>query len=299
MISIDGWVTIAYAASPSNTPVGTVQAILAVGTAKQINNLKKSKNLLSCKNFLRLPLDLYPLQTSHQSQHKSQSNDESNQKESVKAPIPQMNDRNSNFAAIFSNFIDTLASRLPDRNVTASETTPTSDATTQTNNSFAKNGAGKYMRPTSELLDELQKALAIAPTSDQRNSIPHMTMPPQTPTTIEQNVQTDAMNATMFRIHIEIESALHLPSMAVHVNKKSGKRNRNTINPAKKNCGSTEILPSAYVTFEAAATPSTSNLMSYATNIVENSCSPQWNKHFEVYLPVEFLQNVKHQPIDF
>lgn len=285
MISIDGWVTIANVAAPSNTPVGTVQAILAVGTTKQINNLNKSKSLLSCKNFLRLPLDLYP----------QQSNCKINQ-ESVKSPLsPQMNDRNSNFAAIFSNFIDTLASRLPERNAVASETTPTSDATTQTNNStnnsLAKNNYGKYMRPTSELLDELQRALAIAPSPAQKSAIPHMVIPDQA-TRIERNIQPAPTKATMFRVHIEIESALHLPSLAVHVNKKSGKRNRNTINSTKKNSGSSEIQPSAYATFEAAASPTTT-LTSYATNIVENSCSPHWNKHFEVYLPIEFLQNVR------
>ncbi|XP_055320202.1 C2 domain-containing protein 3 isoform X2 [Sitodiplosis mosellana] len=287
VISIDGWVTISYAVSPSNTPVGTVQAILAVGTTKQINNLNKSKSLLSCKNFLQFPLDRYPQQQA------TPSIDESN-RESVKSSMSQSNDRNSNFAAIFSNFIDTLASRLPERNVTASETAPTNDATTQTNNSannsLAKNDSGKYMRPTSELLDELQRALAMAPTPAQKSAIQHMVMPNQAPQ-IEQSVPSEPKKATMFRVHIEIESALHLPSMAVHVNKKSGKRNRNAINTAKKTSSSTEIQPSAYATFEAAASAATPNLMAYATNIVENSCSPQWNKQFEVYLPVEFLQN--------
>lgn len=296
MISIDGWVTISYAASPNNTPVGTVQAILAVGTTTQMNHLKKSKSLLSCKNFLSLPLDRYPLQANPSST--TPSIGEKN-RESVKPSMPQMNDRNSNFAAIFSNFIDTLASRLPERNVAANETAPTNDATTQTNNnsdnSLAKNDhSGKYMRPTSELLDELQRALRITPTPAQRNAIPHMALPNKTPTQIEQNIQPEAKKVTMFRVHIEIESALHLPSMAVHVNKKSGKRNRNAIPTAKKTSSSSSEIhqPNAYATFEAAASAATANLMVYATQIVENSCSPQWNKQFEVYLPVEFLQNV-------
>lgn len=147
------------------------------------------------------------------------------------------------------------------------------------------------MRPTSELLDELQRALAMAPTPAQKNAIPHMTLPNQTPTPIEPEVK----KVTMFRVHIEIESALHLPSMAVHVNKKSGKRNRNAIPTAKKtNSSNTSEIhqPSAYATFEAAASAANANLMVYATQIVESSCSPQWNKQFEVYLPVEFLQNV-------
>lgn len=287
IISIDGWVTITYIASPSNTPIGTVQAILALGTTKQINNLKKSKSLLSCNNFLRLPIDLYPQQICQPPSYQSNQ-------ESIKPPIQQLNDRNSNYAAIFSNFIDTLASRLPpERNTIGNETTLTSDATTQTNNntnnSLSKNGSGKYMRPTSELLDELQKALAVTPTPAQKSAIPHMLMSDQS-TKLEQHLQSVPKKETMFPVHIEIESALHLPSMSVHLNKKSGRRNRNTINSIKKNSGSAEVLPSAYATFEASCSPVSSDLMSYTTNIVEDSCSPQWNKHFEVYLPVEYLQ---------
>lgn len=293
VISIDGWVTVANAASPSSTPAGTVQAILAVGTAKQINNLKKSKSLVSCNSFLRQPLDLYPLQVNHTLPNQmlvpsSQSKTET----STKNVLPSiMNDRQSNLASMFSSFIDNLASRLPERNQVATET-PTNDATTQTNNSsndsnMTNNNTGKYMRPTSELLDELQKALSIAPTTAQKSAIPHSPL-----ATRDQASETNDSNSTegrMFRVHIEIESALHLPSIAVPVNKKSGKRNRNAV---KKSVNPSENEPSTYATFEAAANNAPGDLTAYTTNIVEYSCSPQWNKHFEVYLPIDYLQNV-------
>ncbi|XP_031632072.1 uncharacterized protein LOC116346267 [Contarinia nasturtii] len=289
VISIDGWVTISSTNSPIDTPVGTVQAILAVGTIKQINHLKRSKNLESCKTFLRLPREQYPLV------NVPQSVCERNQESNIKTSIPQFNDRSSNFAAMFSNFIDTLASRLPDRNATETASA-TNDATTQThngtNNNIAENSTGKYMRPTSELLDELQRALSIAPTPAQMNVIP--TMPANEQKTIEQtqqNVQPESKRETMFRIHFEIESALHLPSIAINVNKKSGKRNRNSMNSTKKNFTSIDIQPCSYVTFEASASATQTTLTSYATGIVEHSCSPQWNKHFEVFLPIDFLLN--------
>lgn len=240
---------------------------------------------------------MYPIQIGNACSIPSQPKETRNPA-SLKSALPQFNDRNSNLAAMFSSFIDTLAARLPERNMNAGETAPlnhSNDATTQTNTSENispalnnQNSSGPCMRPTSELLDELQRALVVAPTPIQRNAIPTVMQAP--PVTIDQNVTLDLKSVSMFRVYIEIESALHLPSIVVHVNKKSGKRNRNSIGSGKKG-GSTEIQPSTYATFEAAASP-TSNLTSYPTNIMESSCSPQWNKHFEVYLPIEFLQNV-------
>lgn len=295
VISIDGWVTFENATSPGGSPIGTVQTILAVGNTKQINNLKRSKCLGSCNSFLRLPLDMYQLQINETLPIQSPSTAvQSKTNTNAKSTLPSlMSDRHSNLASIFSNFIDNLASRLPDRNSTTIET-PTNDATTQTNNStnngiLANNSNGKYMRPTSELLDELQKALAIAPTPAQKNAIPHATVKEQITNVESSSNDSSKINSNMFRMHLEIESALHLPSVVVHVNKKSGKRNRNTnTNVTKKN----DIEPSTYATFDAAATNVSATLTSYTTNIIENSCSPQWNKHFEVYLPIEFLENV-------
>lgn len=298
--------TVAYAASPNSTPVGTLQTILAVGTAKQINNLKRSKSLLSCKNFLRLPLEMYPPQGVQALPNQVPVNStESNSENSAKNTMPPItNERQNNLASMFNSFIDNLASRLPERNLPPTETSM-NDATTQTNsntsnatsNLKANACVGKYMRPTSELLDELQRALAIAPTPAQRNAITHNATAISSRTEspkIELQTDTEMENASMFRAHIEIESANHLPSIAVHVNKKSGKRNRNP-STAKKSANPSELQPSTYATFEAAPSVGSSNTTSYTTNIVENSCSPQWNKHFEIYLPVEYLHDVSNK----
>lgn len=289
VISIDGWVTILS----DNKPLGTVQTVLAVGTTTQINNFKKSKNLQFSNKFLRMLNEFYPAQTSQSFPNAVQPNDK-RKKDSAKSALLQMSsDPNSNLASIFSNFIDNLASRLPERHTATSDTATTDPQINSIcNNSVAVKQNNKHLRPTSELLDELQKALAIAPSPAQRIAIPHTAIPRSQPTP-ELSIDTNTPKPIMFPIHIEIESALHLPSISIHVNKKSGKRNRNTVNSAKKTGNSTEIQPSTYATFEASASLNATNLMSYTTNIVENSCSPQWNKHFEVYMPVDFLLNVR------
>lgn len=345
VISIDGWVTIAYSALPDSTPVGTVQAILAVGTTKQINNFKKSKSLPSCNSFIRFPSELYVAQdigaTERCSSLKLQTTAVAATGRTPNEPETMSttngisgsgaNSGQSNLTSMFSTFIDNLAARLPDRNAidsigtkTKATITTTSDATTQTNalintNEVSKTTTttanGKYMRPTSELLDDLQRALAITPTAGQKKGYglaPISTMPEQrsTATSTSEPGQTDAKlppqpPPKMFRAHIEIENALHLPKFAITPHKKGAKRNRNSnyseqhMNKSNgSGCSSSasttlELEPNTYVTFEAAATNAVPlNSTTYTTNIIEASCSPRWNKQFEIYLPAEYLQNV-------
>lgn len=328
--------TIAYSALPDSTPVGTVQAILAVGTTKQINNFKKSKSLrlVSCNSFIRFPSELYAAQdiaTTDISGRTTNKTEIMSTENGVSGS--GANSAQNNLTSMFSTFIDNLAARLPDRNsidsivteakATATTTTTTSDATTQTNelintNEMSKTTTatttttanGKYMRPTSELLDDLQRALAINPTAGQKKGLglaPISTAPEQrsTATSTSEPQQSNAMPPPpppkMFRVHIEIENALHLPTFAVPPHKKGGKRNRNA-NSNGSGCSSSgsttlEIEPNTYVTFEATATNVLSDSTTYTTNIVEASCSPRWNKQFEIYLPAEYLQNVS-VPLD-
>lgn len=177
VISIDGWITIAYASLPDSTPVGTVQALLAVGTTKQLNNLKKSKSLSaqSTRCFLRYPLDLYTPQVSHigvtgatnvgNKAHEPLGSHSIPNGTSGDGP-ESSEERHNNLKSMFSTFIDNLAAKLPERNLTSMNgavkpTTTTSDATTQTNvtnndtGTPINPGSGKYMRPTSELLEDL------------------------------------------------------------------------------------------------------------------------------------------------
>lgn len=319
VISIDGWITIAYAALPDSTPVGTVQALLAVGTSKQINNFKKSKSLSGCNSFLRYPLELYVPQVTEVTGNKTESSTQSITNGTSRDAAAE--ERHNNLKSMFSTFIDNLAAKLPERNLTslngtttttaaasaAAITTTTSDATTQTPQSndpsrkpSTNTGSGKYMRPTSELLDDLQRALAIAPSANQKNGYGLTSMPKSDEISAPVEPARPAMPPPkMFNVHIEIENALHLPTFAIPPNKKGAKRHRNVINAAQnKSDGgggastTMEMEPNTYVTFEAAATNVPANSTTYTTNIIETSCSPRWNKQFEVYLSADYLQNV-------
>lgn len=309
--------------------------------------MKKSKNLLSCNSFLRLPLELYAPSVTNpigvaEIGGITNKTDATNTKQNTTQSANGFDGGDgsggdgagggeNNLTSMFSTFIENLAARLPDRNLvnTNSTETPTAtnDATTQTNalisdcSKSTNSGNGKYMRPTSELLDDLQRALAITPTAgqtkgyvsipkhEQRSATTTATTTMTTRTTTVTNEQQSKVDAVpppkMFHVHIEIENALHLPTFAIPPNKKGAKRNRNTINPEQnKSSGSggsdstsstsiaMELEPNTYVTFEATATNVPSSSTTYTTNIIETSCSPRWNKQFEVFLPTEYLRNV-------
>lgn len=96
----------------------------------------------------------------------------------------------------------------------------------------------------------------------------------EAPDAIQTTEQTETISneaRSMFRIHIEIDCALHLPLEPNH---------------------GTE--PTTYVSFEAFG-PNANALNStvYRTDVIECSSSPQWNKHYEVSLPIDFLTDVR------
>lgn len=104
--------------------------------------------------------------------------------------------------------------------------------------------------------------------NDEEKSIPD---DPDSIQTAEQTETISNATRTMFRIHIEIDCALHLP--------------------LEPNQG-TE--PTVYVSFEAfAPNVNVPNSIVYTTDVIECSCSPQWNKQYEVSLPVDFLTDVR------
>lgn len=128
-----------------------------------------------------------------------------------------------------------------------------------------------------------------------------------------------SMVAPHFQVLIEIENALHISKIFIRINKKCGKQrggsassmgttvssggitsrcnssNKSVAQPTTMTVyrGVTEVEPSTYVTFEATGPP-TSIVQShegpvYTTNVIEKSCNPQWNKRFEVFLPVDLM----------
>lgn len=273
VISFDGLSQISVPSSGESC--GQLQAILAIGTDVQIEFLKKSRGLAQNSSIQALPTLINnnaETQTSFQSiDLENQSNDSSGI-------------RNQSAAEKLSAFIDNLTQRLPERN-SIIETTIGNENQTNTGNS------GLLIRRTSDLLDMLQQALTQSPppppTNDPILNFPPIPVIPPTPLPpIEM-----PFNPDLFKVMIEIENALHLPKIAMKVNKKCGKRGK-----CKNNRGLTEVEPSAYVTFEAVG-PATSMVKShegpvYATNVVEKNCNPTWSKRFEVALPVDLMTNV-------
>lgn len=188
MISIDGWVT--FTSNESNTPIGTVQVILAVGTTEQIAKFKISKSLTPCKTFKKLSSDAFPVEerievlpnyVNRQPIQLPQPPPSPPPEQDLTNPLlkrtqPQLSDdRQANLAAMLSNFIDNLALKLPERGQEMRlPATTSSTATTQTTNNGLKTDSttNKNLRPTSELLDELQRALSITPTPAQRSVYP-------------------------------------------------------------------------------------------------------------------------------
>lgn len=187
----------------TTTPIGTLQVILAIGTDTQIAYLKKSRSLSPCRSFLRSPPAPLPfLATDNSSLAKGPLTDHSSppqlpnvEPNSVAAPATTpaaTADRQANLASMLSNFIDNLASRLPERtnnfnaNANAAENMPTTGTAAtgagaaimpNQQSAPAKSLGGPQIRATSDLLDELQRALTVAPPSSTSSlSSPSMMM---------------------------------------------------------------------------------------------------------------------------
>lgn len=184
VISIDGWVTFSSILATSDTPIGTVQVILAVGTSEQIAEFKISKSLTPCKIFSKMSREAFPLERRNADAppapnivNRPVQLPQNEPNPTLKSSRPQLSDdRQANLAAMLSNFIDNLALKLPERNAGPESKLPTTSSastTTQTANNGLKSDAdtttNKNLRPTADLLDELHKALSIAP-SHRNNS---------------------------------------------------------------------------------------------------------------------------------
>lgn len=299
VISLDGWST--FMSPGSNTPAGTIQVVLAIGTQEQITNLKQTKRFGGYRSFLREPQPHLPIASRaafplYRSLHGNTSQ------------IPPMTTiptdvitRKAQLAARLNSFIENLASELPDQ---VSAANPTGSALTNFPNMMAANvkqhnktkiqppppSTGKNVRATADLLDELQRALTSA-SAMHRNTA-------ATCGGDDGNNDCDKR----FGVIINIESATNLPTQIIKLNKKHSKRRdinshaNTTETRGGRDSTINEIEPSSYVTFEA--TGPTINMVNtidgpvYTTNVVLKNCNPQWNKRFDVFLPEELLFNV-------
>lgn len=185
-------------------------------------------------------------------------------------------------------FIESLTQKLPDKLVSTAEPVKLI--------SKPPSESQQEFRKTSDLLESLQNALSKVP--------PPSSEPPTATAASKINNISDcgtsisSVSTDIFKILIEVEQAIHLPKV---VKKKSNRKNKNKsiITPTIK----TEVDPSAYATFEGCLVNQVyrnqiipSNVIKshegyvHTTNVETNS-NPQWNKSFEVQLPVDILVN--------
>lgn len=154
------------------------------------------------------------------------------------------------------------------------------------------------LRKTSDLLENLQQALARIPSSNAQQDV----ISPEPSNILSRGSDESSGPETppqpeKFRILVEIEEAMHLPKVMY----KKKRKNKNKGPSAQK----VEIEPSAYATFEAITNITDENKQLlppnitkshegyvFTTNVVERSSNPKWNKNFDIFLDVDIMKNV-------
>ncbi|XP_053683720.1 C2 domain-containing protein 3 [Sabethes cyaneus] len=323
VISIDGWSGIG---SPlAADPCGQLQAVLAIGTENQIEYFKLSRGLAHTSGDAPVmghrPTVPEPEQKSHPVSQVSSSvqTDAPPPSENMVTPSTATSDQRSReqyhpvntsnsgnqkseVANMLSAFIENLAQRLPisserstapcyDQNF-AEKLTPASPHS-QANR--------PQMRQTSDLLENLQRALAQTSAVALDSGL--LTTSTTESAAIAEPSQEKPLPVgdKLFKVCIDIEQAVNLPKL--NVSKKYSKRNKNRTpgtgsSAAPGGAQRLEVEPSAYVTFEGYnLQPGTPNTVKshegivYTTAVVENCSNPSWQKKFEVMLPVDLMTN--------
>lgn len=313
-------------------PIAKLKVLLAIGTEEQIHYLMVSRRLPYGFNEqeilqkrIAIPSMPNPLQLNSPSisNAETQTNfgtieqDDKQNKVEVETKTSFIeNDQTSNvrqsaLSDMLNNFIDNLASRLPDR-------VGGQNSNEATTSSYG--GGSLPIRRTSDLLDTLQRALMCPPPAVQSllqqqsgvqiNNTEEINSGEFQPKSLEHLVSGLAISSVQpieestephFQVLIEIENALHISKIFIRVNKKCGKQRGRCKTQTYR--GVHEVEPSTYVTFEANGPP-TSIVNSpegpvYTTNVAEKTSSPQWNKRFEVSLPVDLMTNVSSSTFVF
>lgn len=215
---------------------------------------------------------------------------------------------------MLSAFIENLAQRLPISSARSTAPCLDQNVAERTVSSPHSQANRPQVRKTSELLENLQKALAQLPTANTDTDLltaPSAQAAPETselpesvPVSGEFKTPTHGSEEKLFKVSIEIEQAVNLPKL--NVSKKYGKRNKNRnagSNTATTAGGASnqrlEVEPSAYVTFEGYnLQPGTPNTVKshegivYTTAVAQNCSNPNWKKTFDVLLPVDLMTNV-------
>lgn len=280
MVSIDGWSTII---SPETSqPIGTLQIILAVGSEEQIKYLKNKRDLTSCSEFLYPPLQHLPIATKSAFMVTNSPNEISLHINGVSKSATYEKSPRADTMSRLNSFLDKLVQNLPAK--TALDGGSNNKELTVNNSASSHSEQCRQIRPTSDLLDQLQNALSVPPTLKTFDYHNNHECSKDVQTSAPMIDQELLKNKRYFYVTVEIESAV--------ISDSNTKLTANLSIPQKL----TGQGNGQYVTFKAAtlATNNSSDFkdFTYTTNIVENSRTPQWNKIFKVFLPVEFLVNV-------
>lgn len=321
VVSIDGWSGIG---SPlAAEPCGQVQAVLAVGTENQVEYFKLSRGLGQHHSgdapmASRRPAvpEVEKSTSATQTTNRPSSGSNSSSYQPINTTPSSAGKQQSEVANMLSAFIENLAQRLPisserstapcyDQNFAESRApTVATPSLPQSPHSQANK---PEMRKTSDLLENLQRALSQKPPAGFTSNL--LTAPSASPSEErapelpkpedEPNPAQTTPQEKLFSVAVEIEQAVNLPKL--NVSKKYGKRNKNKAGSQQQRI---ELEPSAYVTFEgynlAAGTANTVKShegIVYTTAVVEASCNPAWGKKFAVQLPVDLMTNVSYLEI--
>ncbi|XP_019537664.3 uncharacterized protein LOC109408746 [Aedes albopictus] len=312
VISIDAWsgITSPLAADPC----GQVQAVLAIGTENQVEYLKLFRGLTHTSGDAPMTSNKPTVPKGKQDDPPHQSMvtpstaiDHQRDIESYR-PIRTSNTgkQQSEVANMLSAFIENLAQRLPisserstapcyDQNFADNRQATPPPALSSSPHSQANH---PQLRKTSDLLENLQRALAQRPSENLTTNLLTTSSEPASEAPQTEKQQSQVADEKLFQVSIEIEQAVNLPK--VNVGKKFGKRNKNRSQQGsnQQQQQRVEVEPSAYVTFEgynlqpgAADTVKSHEGIVYTTAIVEGCCNPSWRKKFDVRLPVDLMTN--------
>lgn len=263
---------------------GQLKSLVAIGTESQINNLRQiSENKIQTKNTPRaVNPEYYEKET--QRQPLSKNIEQTVYDKYVQAPEIELTATKTNDVIeperltidastqseimepenksrdFLNTFMEQVLSNTAQKNVYVENSTNINEKITET----LKDTENSNIRNTSDLLESLQKALTYGNNTTRDNSF-------------------NFDNSDSFKVHIVIDSALHLPS------RRKCKSKRNKPRGAKH---SEEILPSTYVTFK---NETDDELV--VTNVVAKSTSPRWDFRYDTQLPADFLLNVSSKHV--
>lgn len=284
IVNSDWWETIED--TDKNKSVGQVQVLQALGSEEQINNLKTERGF--GKDFVTSKFEHSPLQTNRTLFHNKssarqngvfyKSTSEQCKNDTKKLPNEKLINKvntadigvQSEMAspklqneAVKEDKRDILLQTISPKSTNAPEVAIKTNYNAENRNVVdltkeSREATNFQLRETSDLLNSLQKALAVE-------------ISPKRSLNIQDNTES-------FRAHIIVENALHLPSRKKCKSKKSKAKN------SKKH---EDVLPSVYVTFETLVGRELN-----VTPVVQKSVNPRWDYRCDVDLPVELLTNV-------